>query len=305
MKNELMQRSSWLDARELIGNEVLGAHGTYDCLNVLSGEETTAKRAGVCVLKMNDLPDISSTMAILVVPQFLSATTIVLIQSTAVHSQDTAGVVRGGGIACSDCTILEHVQDRGITERGSMETRLPAGRPILRLETTMAGNIHSYARHLNDRALLPSALRFAQSTIIDNPYLNRWRRRRRSRRAKHALIGAFIPSEALVDTKKTITFAGNSSRDLCGWTAVWLLSESYPAKRTADMVFSIFQLLEGISASVRGSSSSLGQGYIPRGKQTNTSSGSAGNGGGEPVKPSGTGSGGQTNTSGGSATNSK
>ncbi|PBK62811.1 hypothetical protein ARMSODRAFT_1024573 [Armillaria solidipes] len=71
------------------------------------------------------------------------------------------------------------------------------------------------------------------------------------------------------------------------------------------MVFSIFQLLEGISASAHGSSSSLGQGYIPRGKQTNTGSGSGGNGGGEPVKPSGTGSGGQTNTSGGSATNSK
>ncbi len=77
MKNELMQRSSWLDARELVsrlpffslcgpwflcslqmGNEVLGAHGTYACADMLFGEEITVRRVDVCVLKMNNLPDI-------------------------------------------------------------------------------------------------------------------------------------------------------------------------------------------------------------------------------------------------------
>ncbi|KAK0193259.1 hypothetical protein F5146DRAFT_1029814 [Armillaria mellea] len=74
-----------------------------------------------------------------------------------------------------------------------------------------------------------------------------------------------------------------------------------------DMVFSIFQLLQGISASARISSSlpMSGHGYIPRGKQTITSTGSEGNGGGRPEEPSGSSSGGQTITSQGSATNSK
>ncbi|PBK62828.1 hypothetical protein ARMSODRAFT_980457 [Armillaria solidipes] len=74
------------------------------------------------------------------------------------------------------------------------------------------------------------------------------------------------------------------------------------------MVSSTFQLLQGISVSARISSSSLsmsGHGYIPRGKQTNTSLSSGGNGGGDPQEPSGTGSRGQTHSSGGSVTNSK
>ncbi|PBK62761.1 hypothetical protein ARMSODRAFT_1088986 [Armillaria solidipes] len=53
------------------------------------------------------------------------------------------------------------------------------------------------------------------------------------------------------------------------------------------MQFSIFQHLRAISTSVRGGSSSVsmsGQGYVPRGSQTNTSAGSGKPGGG-PVKP--------------------
>ncbi|KAK0218546.1 hypothetical protein EDD85DRAFT_961337 [Armillaria nabsnona] len=68
------------------------------------------------------------------------------------------------------------------------------------------------------------------------------------------------------------------------------------------MQFNIFQHLRAISTSVRGGSPSVsmsGQGYIPRGPQTNTSSGSGTAGGGKPQKPSGTGNGGQTNTSAG------
>ncbi|KAK0471996.1 hypothetical protein IW261DRAFT_1424606 [Armillaria novae-zelandiae] len=75
-----------------------------------------------------------------------------------------------------------------------------------------------------------------------------------------------------------------------------------PPEHTADMVFNISQLLRGISTSIRLSVS--GHGYIPRGKQTSNSSGSAGNGGGKPQTPSGTGSGGQTSNSGGSTKNS-
>ncbi|KAK0193250.1 hypothetical protein F5146DRAFT_1133908 [Armillaria mellea] len=74
------------------------------------------------------------------------------------------------------------------------------------------------------------------------------------------------------------------------------------------MVFSIFQLLQGISASTSGNSSSLsipGHGYIPHEKQTSTSTGSGENGGGKPEQPSGSSSGGQTDTSQGSATTSK
>ncbi|PBK83838.1 hypothetical protein ARMGADRAFT_1089072 [Armillaria gallica] len=68
------------------------------------------------------------------------------------------------------------------------------------------------------------------------------------------------------------------------------------------MQFNIFQHLRAISTSVRGGSSSglmSGQGYVPRGPQTNTSSGAGRPGGGKPQKPSGTGNGGQTNSSAG------
>ncbi|KAK0442567.1 hypothetical protein EV421DRAFT_1903993 [Armillaria borealis] len=71
------------------------------------------------------------------------------------------------------------------------------------------------------------------------------------------------------------------------------------------MQFSIFQYLRAISTSVRGGSSSLsmsGQGYIPRGPQTNTSAASTTTGSGPIKQPDGTKTGGQTNTSAGSAT---
>ncbi|PBK62290.1 hypothetical protein ARMSODRAFT_1024532 [Armillaria solidipes] len=63
------------------------------------------------------------------------------------------------------------------------------------------------------------------------------------------------------------------------------------------MQFNIFQHLRAISTSIRGGSSSVsmsGQGYVPRGSQTNTSAGSGKPGGppGKP-KPSGTGKGGR------------
>ncbi|PBK83836.1 hypothetical protein ARMGADRAFT_1089070 [Armillaria gallica] len=69
------------------------------------------------------------------------------------------------------------------------------------------------------------------------------------------------------------------------------------------MQFSIFQHLRAISTSVRGGSSSLsmsGQGYAPRGPQTNTSA-AAGKPGGGPIKQPNGGSngGGQTDTSAG------
>ncbi|PBK62766.1 hypothetical protein ARMSODRAFT_1024537 [Armillaria solidipes] len=72
------------------------------------------------------------------------------------------------------------------------------------------------------------------------------------------------------------------------------------------MQFNVFQHLRAISTSVRGGSSSLsmsGQGYVPRGRQSNTSSGSGTTGGGPVTEPDGTkGTGGQTNTSTGSGT---
>ncbi|KAK0218551.1 hypothetical protein EDD85DRAFT_961341 [Armillaria nabsnona] len=68
------------------------------------------------------------------------------------------------------------------------------------------------------------------------------------------------------------------------------------------MQFSIFQHLRAISTSVRGGSSSLsmpGQGYVPRGPQTNTSAAPGQPGGGPIKQPDGTKTGGQTNTSAG------
>ncbi|KAK0442551.1 hypothetical protein EV421DRAFT_1903978 [Armillaria borealis] len=70
------------------------------------------------------------------------------------------------------------------------------------------------------------------------------------------------------------------------------------------MQFSIFQYLRAIVMSVRGESSSVsmsGEGYIPRGKGTNMSGGSTGNGNGPIKQPNGgSNGGGQTNTSAGS-----
>ncbi|PBL04545.1 hypothetical protein ARMGADRAFT_1070993 [Armillaria gallica] len=56
------------------------------------------------------------------------------------------------------------------------------------------------------------------------------------------------------------------------------------------MQFNIFQQLRAIATSIRGGSSSVsmsGQGYVPRGPQTNTSAGATKPGGGKPHKPSG------------------
>ncbi|SJK99302.1 uncharacterized protein ARMOST_02595 [Armillaria ostoyae] len=73
------------------------------------------------------------------------------------------------------------------------------------------------------------------------------------------------------------------------------------------MQFNIFQHLRAISPSVRGGSSSVsmsGQGYVPRGPQTNTSGASTTTGSGPIKQPDGTKpeTGGQTNTSAGSGT---
>ncbi|KAK0442560.1 hypothetical protein EV421DRAFT_1903986 [Armillaria borealis] len=72
------------------------------------------------------------------------------------------------------------------------------------------------------------------------------------------------------------------------------------------MQFSIFQHLRAISPSVRGGSSSpsmSGQGYVPRGRQSNTSGASTTTGSGPIKQPDGgSNGGGQTNTSAGSGT---
>ncbi|PBK86309.1 hypothetical protein ARMGADRAFT_1086780 [Armillaria gallica] len=68
------------------------------------------------------------------------------------------------------------------------------------------------------------------------------------------------------------------------------------------MQSSIFQHLRAISTSVRGGSSSVsmsGQGYVPRGRQDNTSAAPGQPGGGPIKQPDGTKTGGQTNTSAG------
>ncbi|PBK83840.1 hypothetical protein ARMGADRAFT_1089075 [Armillaria gallica] len=70
------------------------------------------------------------------------------------------------------------------------------------------------------------------------------------------------------------------------------------------MQFNIFQHLRAIATSAHGHSSSLsmsGQGYVPRGPQTNTSAVSGTSGGGPVKQPGGTkdGPAGQTNTSAG------
>ncbi|KAK0442568.1 hypothetical protein EV421DRAFT_1903995 [Armillaria borealis] len=69
------------------------------------------------------------------------------------------------------------------------------------------------------------------------------------------------------------------------------------------MQFNIFQYLRAIVTSIRGESSSVsmsGEGYVPRGPQTNTSAGTGKPGSGPIKQPDGTKTGGQTNTSAGS-----
>ncbi|KAK0222961.1 hypothetical protein EDD85DRAFT_796135 [Armillaria nabsnona] len=174
----------------------------------LQMKETSEKRADVSVLNVSNPPDTFNN----VLAQFLSAEALILILPYLRQ--------RAYPKACSPCGtagVFAGEASLALTARSSSMSRIEGSRNADPWRRGFQLFILSFDSKPPCRE--PYTHTLDAQTAAFSP--------QKQASLRQALVGALIPSEALVNTKKTVTFTRNSSGDRCGWIAVGLLSEGY------------------------------------------------------------------------------